>query len=69
MERDEKEKWIEGDEMREKVNETESRGTMEERAGTKNISIRHPFEFDGRILQLAVGLNADSVRVATVMVD
>jgi hypothetical protein len=46
MERDETGKWIEGDEMREKVNETESRGTREERAGKKIISILHPFEFD-----------------------
>ncbi len=39
--RDEKGKWIEEDEMKEKVKKTESRGTIEEtqeRSGTKNTS-------------------------------
>jgi hypothetical protein len=46
--RDETGILIEEDEMREKVHETESRGTMEERAGTKNTFLLHLFasEFD-----------------------
>ncbi len=56
------------------MNETESKGTMEERAGTKNIFSSPFFKFDGRILERAEGLNGDSLavdslRVVTVTVD
>jgi hypothetical protein len=45
---------------------TESREKMEERAGTKNIS---SFPSSSLILELAVDLDADLARVATVTVD
>jgi hypothetical protein len=45
------------------------RGAMEVRAGKKSSSSFHFLYIDGLILELAEGLDAESVRVVTATVD